>query len=334
MTLHMNKLRLGVLGCSGHYALRVAAPLKISKIVEPYALASRDIAKANEFIKTYHFSKTYGSYEALLDDPDVDFVYIPLPNNLHLEYIKKAADAGKPVICEKPVCLNAAEAKEAAEYCQKKSILLMEAFMYRFHPQWICAKEIVLNGEIGDLLSFNCHFSYMNRDADNIRNKPETGGGAIYDIGCYAVSTARFLFDREPIRAICTLIRDKRFKTDITTSGILDFDEGRTSTFTVSTQMCPHQRITAFGTKGNLSINIPFNMPPNIPGKITVSDSAGERVIESEIADQYLLQFEAFAESVIKKTGAPTPVSDAIANMSVLDALFKSAKTNSWVKIN
>jgi predicted dehydrogenase len=282
---------------------------------------------------TSRFSKTFGSYEALLDDPDVDFVYIPLPNNLHLEYIKKAADAGKPVICEKPLCLNAAEAKEAAEYCQKKSVLLMEAFMYRFHPQWIRAKEIISSGEIGGLLSFNCHFSYMNRDANNIRNKIETGGGAIYDIGCYAVSTARYLFDREPARVICTLIRDKTFKVDITASGILDFDVGRNSTFTVSTQMQPYQGITAFGTKGKLSIEIPFNMPPDIPGKITVTDGKGERVIESEIADQYLLQFEAFAESVINKTAAPTPIQDAIANMSVLDALFKSAETNNWVKI-
>jgi predicted dehydrogenase len=189
------------------------------------------------------------------------------------------------------------------------------------------------NGEIGGLLSFNCHFSYMNRDADNIRNKPETGGGAIYDIGCYAVSTARFLFDREPVRAVCTLIRDRAFKTDITASGILDFGEGKSSTFTVSTQMYPYQRVTAFGTKGKLSIEIPFNMPPDIPGKITVSGSGGERVIEAEIADQYLLQFEAFAEAVIKKTEAPTPVSDAIANMLVLDALFKSAETNNWEKI-
>ena len=209
----------------------------------------------------------------------------------------------------------------------------MEAFIYRFHPQWIRAKEIVINDEIGELLSFNCHFSYMNKDADNIRNKPETGGGAIYDIGCYAVSTARFLFDKEPVRAMCTLLRDKTFKTDATASGVLDFDEGRTSTFTVSTQMYPHQRITAFGSKGKFSIEIPFNMPPNIPGKITVSDSTGEKVIESEIADQYLLQFEAFAEAVINKTGAPAPVSGAIANMSVLDALFKSAETNNWVKI-
>jgi predicted dehydrogenase len=329
----MKKLRLGVLGCSAHYALRVAAPLNISAKIEPYALASRNFARANEFAKTNHFSKIYGSYEALLDDPDVDFVYIPLPNNLHLEYIKKAADKGKPVICEKPLCLNAAEAKEAAAYCQKKSVLLMEAFMYRFHPQWIRAKEMIRDGEIGELLTFNCHFSYMNMDADNIRNKIETGGGAIYDIGCYAVSTARFLFDREPARAISVLIRDKTFKVDITASGILDFDSGGNSTFTVSTQMQPYQGITAFGTKGKLSIEIPFNMPPDIPGKITISDGKRERVIELEIADQYLLQFEAFAESVINKTAAPTPVQDAIANMSVLDALFKSAETNNWVKI-
>ncbi|MDR0442424.1 MAG: Gfo/Idh/MocA family oxidoreductase [Treponema sp.] len=326
----MKKLRLGVLGCSGHYALRIAAPLKSSKMVEPYALASRDKAKAEEFAKASHFSKIYGSYEALLADTDVDFVYIPLPNHLHLEYIKKAADAGKPVICEKPLCLNATEAVEAAAYCQKSSVPLMEAFMYRFHPQWIRAKEIVGVGEIGGLMSVNCHFSYMNKDANNIRNKTDTGGGAIYDIGCYAVSSARFLFGSEPVRAICTLVRDQVFKTDALASGILDFGGDRASTFTVCTQMYPCQRVTAIGTGGSLSIEIPFNMYPDIPGKVTVSTGVGQRLIETENADQYLLEFDAFSESVIQKTEMPTPVSDAIANMAALDALFKSAETGKW----
>jgi predicted dehydrogenase len=326
----MEKLRFGVLGCSRHYALRIAASLNSSSLVEPYALASRNEAKAEKYAKTTRFSKVYGSYEALMADPNVDFVFIPLPNHLHLEYIKKAADAGKPILCEKPICLNAAEAAEAADYCRKKNVPLMEAFMYRFHPQWIRAKEIVSIGEIGDLLTVHTHFSYMNTNADNIRNKAEMGGGAILDIGCYAVSNARHLFGREPVRAFCTLVRDPVFKTDILVSGILDFGEGKTATFSVSTQMYPYQRVTAIGTEGSLSIEIPFNMYPDVSGKITVSTGVGQRLIETEVADQYLLEFNAFAQSIIQKAEMPTPVSDAIANMAVLDALFKSAETGNW----
>jgi predicted dehydrogenase len=329
----MKKLRLGVLGCSHIYAGRVSLPLKSSSLVEPYAVASRDAAKAENYAKVHGFSKSYGSYEALLNDPDVDFVYVPLPNHLHLEYIKKAADAGKPIICEKPICLTAAEAKEAAEYCQKKNISLMEAFMYRFHPQWIKAKEIIRYGEIGELLAVHGHYSYTNKDGNNIRNIAAYGGGALYDIGCYTVSSARFLFDREPVRVISTLVRDPAFKTDILVSGILDFDNGKTAVFTISTQMYPSQRITAVGTSGNFSIEVPFNMYPDVPGRINVSLGIGQRLIETPIADQYLLEFDAFAESLIQKAEAPTPVSDAIANMAVLDALYKSAESGVWEKV-
>ena len=326
----MKKLKLGILGCSGHYALRIALPLKSSALVEPYAVASRNREKAGQYARAAGFSKAYGSYEALLADPEVDFVYIPLPNHLHLEYIKKAADAHKPVLCEKPVCLNAAEAADAAAYCRQKDILLMEAFMYRFHPQWIRTKEIVSVGEIGEVLTVHGHFSYTNKDTDNIRNKADLGGGGLYDIGCYAVSAARHLFGKEPLRAVCTLLRDPSFKTDILAAGILDFGNGRTSTFSISTQMYPYQRVTAVGVKGSLSLEIPFNMYSDVPGKVIVSGSIGQRVIETAAADQYLLEFNAFAEALMQKTETPTPVSDAIANMAVLDALFKSAETGSW----
>jgi predicted dehydrogenase len=329
----MEKLRLGVLGCSHIYALRVGPPLKASLLVEPYAVASRDEEKARRYAQSNGFSKAYGSYEALLADSDVDFVYIPLPNHLHLEYIQKAADAGKPVICEKPLCLSARDAADAAAYCQKKNVLLMEAFMCRFHPQWVRAKELVSIGELGELLTVHSHFSYTNKDGSNIRNRADLGGGAIYDIGCYAVSSARYLFGREPQRVISTLVRDSVFKTDILVSGILDFGEGRSATFSVSTQMCPYQRVTAIGSGGSLSIEVPFNMYADVPGKVTVSVSVGQRLIETEIADQYLLEFDAVADSIIHKTDAPTPVSDAIANMAVLDALFKSAETGAWEKV-
>ena len=326
----MGKLKFGVLGCSRHYSLRISNALKSSNFAEPYAIASRDKEKATKYAMANRFLAVYDSYEALLADPKVDFVFIPLPNHLHLEYIKKAADAGKPVLCEKPITLNAAQASEAAAYCKKKNIPLMEAFMYRFHPQWVRAKEIVGCGEIGELLTTHSHFSYMNKDAANIRNKADFGGGAIYDIGCYAVSNARYLFGREPQRVICNMFRDEAFKTDVFVSAILDFGNGRTSTFSVSTQMQPYQRVTAIGAQGSLSIEIPFNMFADVPGKVTVTTSVGQRTIETNPADQYLLEFDAFAQSIINKTETPVPVTDAIANMAALDALYKSGETGKW----
>ena len=331
----MDKLRMGVLGCSGHYAQRIATPLKSSLLVEPYAVASRDAAKAKKFAKTWDFAVSYGSYEDLLADPDVDFVYIPLPNHLHLEYIKKSADAGKPIICEKPLCLNAKEAVSAAEYCKKKKIPLMEAFMYRFHPQWVRAAEIVKTGELGKILATSGVFSYNNTNSENIRNIAAYGGGAILDIGCYTVSSSRFLMGGEPKRVSATLVRDPVFKTDILSSAILDYGEGRTSTFTISTQMYPFQQVTAYGTGGSLSVEVPFNMFPDVPGKLIVTTGIARREVETEIVDQYLLEFDAFAESLIEKgqTGipqVPTPVSDAVANMAVLDAVFAAAASGKW----
>jgi predicted dehydrogenase len=329
----MEKLRMGVLGCSGHYALRVGIPIGHSQLIVPYGIASRDAGKAKRFAETWGFAVSYDSYEALLADPKVDFVYCPLPNHLHLEYIKKAADAGKPMLCEKPLGLNAGEAAEAAEYCQKKGVPLMEAFMYRFHPQWKRAAEIVKCGEIGTVMGTGALFSYDNRDAQNIRNIAAYGGGGLLDIGCYTVSSARLLMGGEPERVVCALKRDPSFKTDILASALLDFGGGRVSTFTVSTQIFPYQRVTACGDGGILSVELPFNMYGDYPGRLRVNTGIGERLVETPAADQYLLEFDSFAEAVINKTGAPTPISDAIANMAVLDALAASADSGSWEKV-
>ena len=326
----MEKLNMGVLGCSSHYALRIATALKSSLLVEPYAIASRSAEKAKKFAETWDFSTYYGSYEELLADPKVDFVYIPLPNHLHYDYIIKSADAGKPVLCEKPLCLNAKEAAKAAEYCEKKKIPLMEAFMYRFHPQWVRAAEVIKAGELGKVLSTSGIFSYDNRNEANIRNKPDFGGGALLDIGCYTVSSSRLFMGGEPLRAVATLEKDPDFKTDILASAVLDYGEGRASIFTVSTQMFPYQRVNAFGTSGSLSVEVPFNMFADVPGKLTITTSINERVVETEIADQYLLEFDSFAQAIMEKVEVPTPISDAVANMAVLDAIFASAESGKW----
>jgi predicted dehydrogenase len=332
----MEKLRMGVLGCSAHYSLRVAASLRESLLATPYAIASRNAAKAKKYADEWGFPQSYGSYEALLADPLVDFVYCPLPNHLHLEYIKKSADAGKPILCEKPIALNAADAADAADaaaYCRRRNVPAMEAFMYRFHPQWRIAKDIARSGELGAVLSTNGIFSYNLKDPANIRNVREAGGGGLLDIGCYTVSSARFLMGGEPERVLSGYIRDPVFKTDIFASALLDFGGGRMSTFTIGTQFFPHQRVTALGTEGSLTIQMPFNMFPDVPGRVTVNTGLGERVIKTEIASQYLLEFDAFANALITKTDVPTPLADAVANMAVLDALFASGESGKWEQV-
>ena len=330
----MNKLKMGVLGCSGHYSLRIATPLASSLLVETYGVASRNLEKAKACAKRLGFQKAYGSYKDLLADSAIDFVYCPLPNHMHLEYIKKCADAGKPILCEKPLALNAKEAAEAAAYCKEKGVLLMEPFMYRFHPQWVRAAQIVKSGELGTVMTTAGIFSYDNKDSENIRNIAEYGGGGLLDIGCYTVSTARLLMQAEPRRVIAAAKWDTVFKTDIFTSALLDFGDGRVSTFTVSTQLHPWQNVRAVGTNGTLGIEVPFNMYSDVPGRLFVSTDLGPRTIETETADQYLLLFDAFAAAIInRKSEAPIPVADAVANMAVLDALFASSKSGGWEKV-
>jgi predicted dehydrogenase len=327
----MEKLRMGILGCSEHYGLRVSTPLKSSLLIEPYGVASRNFEKAKSYAKQWGITKAFGSYEELLDDPHVDFIYCPLPNHLHYTYIKKSADAGKHILCEKPICMNTKEAADAAEYCEKKGVLLMEAFMYRFHPQWTRAMEIIRCGELGSIMSTEVVLFFNLKDPKNIRNIPEAGGGSIYDEGCYAVSSARFLMGAEPERVVCTLKRDPVFKTDIYASALLDFGDGRVSNIAIGTQLFFCQQVKAFGTGGTLTFAMPFTVFGDVPERIYVNNGNGQRVIETESISSYLLEYDAFAQAVAeKRTVAPTPACDAVANMAVLDALFASAASGKW----
>ena len=328
----MKTYHLGVLGVAGHFIKAVLPPLLKSETVKVYGIASRDGMKAAEAARRYGITKSYASYQALLEDPAIDLVYIPLPNHLHAEWIKKCADYGKHVICEKPLTLNAAEAREALDYAQAKGIRVMEAFMYRFHPQWRRALEIVKYQGIGKINAIHTFFGYANNDPNNIRNIKETGGGAIYDIGCYAVSTARFLLESEPQRVFCTAHYDPDFKTDILANGVLDFGDVRTL-FTVATQTFPFQKVEIFGTNGVMTVEIPFNIYPDCPARLSVRNSVGDRTVELGPADQYQLEFEEFAAAI--DTGGATPISpeDAVWNMKVLDALYRSTHTGEWENV-
>jgi predicted dehydrogenase len=322
----------GVLSVSRHFSYRIHPSLKGSITTEVAAIASRSRNKAERAAKEMSIQKAYGSYEELLADPEIEAVYIPLPNHLHAEWVKKAADAGKHILCEKPFGMNAEETRQSIAYAQAKGVLVMEAFMYRFHPQWRRVRELVAVGEIGAVRAVHTLFSYSNTDPANIRNILAAGGGAIPDIGCYAVSSARFILGREPSRAICLVARDPVFKTDILSSAILDFGDAR-ALFTVATQTCPVQSVEVLGTGGAIRVHLPFNAYPDVPEEVTVTTGIGARTIQFPVVDQYSVLFDEMSRAIRAGGPVPTDPQDAVNNMKALDALFRSEKSGAWEKV-
>jgi len=301
------------------------------------AIASRSIDSARKAADRLGIERAYGSYEELLADPEIEAIYNPLPNHLHVPMTLAAARAGKHVLCEKPIAIDANQAAELRELAGQ--VHIMEAFMVRFHPQWLRARELVRAGELGEVRSIQTYFSYFNRDPGNVRNQLGIGGGALYDIGCYPVATARFIFGAEPLRAIAVFDRDPEFQTDRNVSGLLDFGDGRRLDFTVSTQSAPHQRVQIVGTKKRLEIEIPFNAPPMASTRIFVNDGSalGDASAVAETfapCDQYMLQGEAFSKVVRGEMPLPYGVEDAIRNMQVIDALFRSEKSGAWETVS
>ena len=290
------------------------------------AIASRSEERARKAARTLDIPNHYPSYEALLEDPDIDAIYNPLPNHLHLPWTLRAMEAGKHVLCEKPIGISAEEAiKLEEETAFFPDLKVMEAFMYRFHPQWQKTKSLVETGALGRLRTIKSVFSYYNDDPDNIRNKPEMGGGALMDIGCYCISLSRFLFGSQPQSVSARIKRDPDFGIDRLTSGVMEFDGG-TSIFTCSTQLVPDQGVTIYGTEGKLEIEIPFNAPPDKPTRIWLTQNGTTEEIEFPVCDQYTRQGDAFARSILNDTEVPTPLSDATANMKTIEAILKSAQ--------
>jgi predicted dehydrogenase len=333
----LTPVRWGVLG-AGNFAKKVSLPgMKRGPLTKLVALASRDIAKARSAAPSLWISRASGSYEELLADPDIEVVYNPLPNHMHVEWTARAAQAGKHVLCEKPIALDSDSAETLIAVQRETGRLICEAFMIRYHPQWRQAREWAQSGRIGELVSVQTVFSYFNRDATNIRNRKDVGGGALYDIGCYAVNTSRYLFGREPVRAVALIERDPNFGTDRLTSGLLDFG-GAHLTFTCSTQAVPYQRVNALGTKGRIEIEIPFNAPADRPCRIVLDDGSilGGGAAEATalpIVDQYHLQSEAFSRAVRAGSEVENGPEVAAGNMRVIDALFRSAASGGWEKI-
>jgi predicted dehydrogenase len=328
------KLRWGVLSTAAIATRKVIPGMKLGEDTTVDAIASRNLAKAQEAAMALNIPTAYGSYEQLLADPNIDAIYNPLPNHMHVPWTIKAAEAGKHVLCEKPIALTAAEAETLLAVRERTGVKIGEAFMVRSHPQWLRLRELLDEGRIGDLRSVAGFFSYFNINPANIRNRVELGGGALMDIGCYLVHAARFAFGQQPERVVSLIDRDPEMHTDRLTSAILDFG-GAQAVFTCSTQLVPYQRLQFFGTKGRIELEIPVNAPPDRPTRLFIddgSDLSGAGIVTEtfDAVDQYTLQGDAFAKAVFDDTEVPVPIEDAVKNMAVIEAIFRSAESGQW----
>jgi predicted dehydrogenase len=334
MAIH--KVQWGVLGAASIAVRKVIPGMQAGEWSEVAAIASRDRKKAEEAGGKLGIAKAYGSYEELLADHEIEAIYNPLPNHLHVPWSIKAAEAGKHVLCEKPLSLTVAEARALLAVRDRTGVKMGEAFMVKTHPQWLRTRELIRAGVIGELRGVVGVFSYYNRNAANVRHVLEWGGGGLMDIGCYPITTSRFIFGEEPTRVVGLIERDPEFKTDRLASVILDFPSGQ-ATFTCSTQMVPYQRMEFLGTKGRIEIEVPFNAPADRPTRIFIDDGrdvfgGGVNPENFPRCDQYTLQGDAFSRAVRGEGEVPSSIEDAILNMAVIEAVFRSGESGKWEK--
>ena len=332
----MKKVVWGILSTAKIGMLKVIPAMQKSAWIEVRAIASRSQTVARRAARGLGIPRAYGSYEALLADPEIEAVYNPLPNHLHVPLTLLAAAAGKHVLCEKPLALTAEEAEQLRT--SAKTVHIMEAFMVRFHPQWLRARELIRSGKIGAVRAVQVFFSYYNDNPGNIRNQFEIGGGALYDIGCYGIVSGRFLFEAEPRRAVVLIDRDPTLRIDRTTSALVDFGQGRQLSFTASTQCVPFQRVEICGTRGRIQMQIPFNAPQGGETQLFLDDGStldGKNMITEVLApcDQYTMETEAFSRAVRGDIPLPYGLDDAVMNMRIIDALFRSDKSGRFEEV-
>jgi predicted dehydrogenase len=328
------KIRWGVLSTAAIGMKKVLPAMQHGQYCSIVAIASRHFSKAKEAAAALGIPVAYGSYEELLADPKIDAIYNPLPNHLHVPWTIKAAEAGKHVLCEKPLSLSAAEAETLLAVRSRTLVKIGEAFMIRSTAQWLRLRQLLDEGRIGELSSITGFFSYFNINPANIRNRADIGGGALMDIGCYLIHASRYAFAQEPTRVVALIDRDPQMHTDRLTSAILDFPGGH-SIFTCSTQLIPYQRIHFLGTRGRIEIEIPVNAPFDRPTQLFIDstgDLSGSGIATETFSasDQYTLQGDAFSKAILDDTEVPVPIEDAIANMAVIDAIFRSAESCQW----
>jgi predicted dehydrogenase len=317
----MKKVSWGILGTAQIAIKKVIPAMLKANFCSIDAIASRDLSQAQLIADQFQLKKAYGSYEAMLLDPTIEAIYIPLPNHLHVEWILKSLAAGKHVLCEKPMGLNLSEVKLMNEELRKyPDLRVMEAFMYKFHPQWEKVKSLIASDSIGTLVHVHIHFSYAQLDPNNIRNQKRMGGGSLLDVGCYGISAARWLFEEEPMKVSGLSEYDPKMKTDRLTSGILQFSKG-SATFTCGSQMERFQVVHVFGSKGKIEIKHPFNCLDQEATLILQQGSAIDR-ISFEPVNTYTLQGDHFSKAIRTLEPSLISVSDSMNNMRVIQQLL------------
>ena len=327
-------IRWGVIGVANIALTKVIPAIQGTARSRVVAIASRDAAKARAAASSLGIPRAYGSYDELIADDDVDAIYNPLPNHLHVPWSVAAADAGKHVLCEKPIAMSADEARTLRAARDRNGVVIAEAFMARCHPQWIHVRRLVQSGAIGELRLVSGHFSYFRRDPNDVRSRVEFGGGALMDIGCYPITLSRWLFGAEPREVIGQIERDPDMNVDRLASALLRFPDGQ-ATFSCAGQLVPYQKMLIFGTTGRLEVEIPFNAPADRRCRIFVDDGSqlgglGAKPVDFDPVDQYALQTDCFVDAIRGEGTAPVSIDDAVANMAVIDALFRSADTRTW----
>ncbi|HEY7937466.1 MAG TPA: Gfo/Idh/MocA family oxidoreductase [Candidatus Limnocylindrales bacterium] len=327
----MSVLRWGILSTANIAVEKVIPGMRSATRAEILGIASRDKGRAESAARQLGIPRAYGSYEALLADPDIDAVYVPLPNHLHAQWAIAAARAGKHVLCEKPLAMTALEAQAIVDTSRQAGVVIMEAFMYRQHPSWVAVRELIASGRIGRLSAVDSWFSYHLDDPTNIRNIREVGGGALYDIGCYSINLSRMLFGEEPASVAAAIVRDPASEVDVLTSALLVFPSG-VATFTCATRVEPDQRVSIYGTTGRIEIEIPFNIPPNLPTRVFVTAGGdppvapATEILEFAPADAYGVEVDRFAEAVLDGATVPITGEDSVANMRVIERLFAAGE--------
>jgi predicted dehydrogenase len=327
----LSVLRWGILSTANIAVEKVIPGMRSATRAEILGIASRDKGRAESAARQLGIPRAYGSYEALLADPDIDAVYVPLPNHLHAQWAIAAARAGKHVLCEKPLAMTALEAQAIVDAGRQAGVVIMEAFMYRQHPSWVAVRELIASGRIGRLSAVDSWFSYHLDDPTNIRNIREVGGGALYDIGCYSINLSRMLFGEEPASVAAAIVRDPASEVDVLTSALLVFPSG-VATFTCATRVEPDQRVSIYGTTGRIEIEIPFNIPPNLPTRVFVTAGGdppvapATEILEFAPADAYGVEVDRFAEAVLDGATVPITGEDSVANMRVIERLFAAGE--------
>lgn len=321
------QVKWGILGDAGIARKALIPAMKRARNAELAAIATRS-GNASEAAAEYGIDKGYESYEALLADKEIDAVYIPLPNGIHAEWVKKAAEAGKHVLCEKPAALNTDEAVKMIEACRRHGVTFMEAFMYRFHPQHARVKDVIAAGEIGEVKFMQSSFAFRLDDPNNIRFDCELGGGALYDVGCYCINATRYILGAEPTEAYARAHMSEG-GVDLTTAGVLSFENGVQAAFDCSFETAPRESYEIVGTEGTIKVNGPFRPDKNEDGKghVIVQRSEGNRREESVEGDAYRAQVEHFSKCVIDESETLYPAEETLRNMKVIDACLASIRS-------